>query len=315
MGRLFSRDIEADIACAIEPFSFVTAIFALDLHPAAHKHPDALGLVIVLWPYDVRKLVQTHYAVLLATATHDVTGRILYVNGEATPPGPLAHAHRIVPTSIERARARRRVEMRRALACRGEIQLADVERAFNQLAAQAARDVPPSQLDPAAPYRPLPPAAHRGALSGEELEEARDTAFGVTSIAAPLTMKGVLEIVADPFPAEKRRRVLIADDDPVTERAVASLTDCDVVLVRDGWSAIDHLVSGNFALALCAVALGDLTGAKIFRLVVTERPDMASRFAFLAEETAIEQAPPSTMKARVLRRPLDPSAVRALLDG
>jgi hypothetical protein len=57
------------------------------------------------------------------------------------------------------------------------------------------------------------------------------------------------------------------------------------------------------------------SGAKLHTLVATARPDMARRIVFLASETAIAQAPPSSASGRVLMRPIEAEAVRALLQA
>lgn len=208
----------------------------------------------------------------------------------------MRHARRILLWPQERADARARVANRKAEAERrghadaAYVTMADLERAFRRLAEQATNDAAAVANDSAAPYRPVPAAA----------------------IAASLGGAVVLEIVADPFPPPRRKRVLVADDEPDTELALADLDDCDVVFVRDGWSAIDRLTTESFDVAICAVVLGDFTGAKIYRLVVAERPEMASRFAFLAGKDAIASAAPASMEGRVLARPLDVASVRAL---
>jgi len=83
---------------------------------------------------------------------------------------------------------------------------------------------------------------------------------------------------------------------------------------RDG-AALDALTVTDqppFDIALCAVALGDWSGAKLYRLVAQTRPEAASRIAFLADRGAVDAAPPSNARARVLARPVDPAAVRDL---
>lgn len=86
--------------------------------------------------------------------------------------------------------------------------------------------------------------------------------------------------------------------------------------VTGGWSALEHLVEGNFDIALCAVALGEWSGAKLYKMVAKQRPKMAGRIVFVAAEEAVAQAPPSASLGCVcvLARPVDPFAVQRLLD-
>jgi hypothetical protein len=73
------------------------------------------------------------------------------------------------------------------------------------------------------------------------------------------------------------------------------------------------VTEGDFDLVLCALVLGDFTGAKLHRLIAAARPALAPRIVFLARESVVAGAPPSSAIGRVLSRPLDPSAVPALL--
>ena len=84
----FSREVEADVAVAVEAFPWVGGVYALELSELADAHPDALRLAIILSPYRIRELVQTHYALLTATGAYDVTGRVLYVD-DSSQPSPL----------------------------------------------------------------------------------------------------------------------------------------------------------------------------------------------------------------------------------
>ena len=151
-----------------------------------------------------------------------------------------AHASRIVLRPFEREAAQGRLELRKKTAPTPEqldeqTELAALERAFRRLVEPAANECPPTEADGGSPCRALPP----------------------TAIGAPLTGPVVLEIVAAPFPSPRRKRLLVADDDPDTELALAEVEDREVVHVRDGWSAIDRL-----DLAVCAVMLGGFTGAR-----------------------------------------------------
>ena len=113
---------------------------------------------------------------------------------------------------------------------------------------------------------------------------------------------------------ERRRRVLVVDEDPITAKRIGELSDVDVIEVEDGWSAVDRLKEGDIDLAVCAVKIGEFSGAKIHKLVATANPKMARRIVYLATETALSQAPPSSASGRLLARPISAEAVRSLLD-
>lgn len=60
-----------------------------------------------------------------------------------------------------------------------------------------------------------------------------------------------------------RRRILVADDDPVNRRLASMLLDRaghDAVVVEDGLAAVDAFPSGGFDLILLDVDMPGLTG-------------------------------------------------------
>ncbi|HVH43427.1 MAG TPA: hypothetical protein VM925_13830 [Labilithrix sp.] len=119
------RDFEIDVAATVARFPWVDGVFALRLSPEAKKHSDILTIAIVLQPYDIERLVQTHYALLAATDDYEVTGRILYVNGANPSPAPMARARPIVLHPVEReAAVRRRIDGRRGTSARPTIVVA-----------------------------------------------------------------------------------------------------------------------------------------------------------------------------------------------
>lgn len=323
-----SRETEADVAAAVEGFPWITGVYALNLSGLASEHPDALSFAIVLSPYSIGELVQTHYALLNATGERAITGRVLYVNGAMPSPVPLARARRIFLGPEEAESARRRIAERRVssekarTAEEAALQLQGLDRAFRQLAETAARDKRRSPETAARDKRGSPvvgASPYRERLgkplneyTQEELQEFVNRAFEGSTIVATFASGG-LEVVSDPFPSPARPRILVVDDDPTTEHALAELEQVDVVYARDAWTAIDQLTEGEFDLVLCAVALGGFSGARIHRLVAKTRPQMASRIVFLAGASVVAQAPPSSASGRVLPRPVDPAAVIALL--
>jgi CheY-like chemotaxis protein len=303
------RDIEADVTAAVDGFPWVDGVYVLSQTDLTRAHPDALSFAIVLSPYRINELVEAHYAVLAATGTHEVAGRVLYVDGAMLTHLPLARARRIVLTAEERQLARERAAQRKPQteeltdSLREELKsgleegLARVERLnreLRELLDDARRFIDESG-------GPSDPSPYRG--------------YAGSAILATFARGGlVIDVVKDPFPAPSRRRILVVDDDEATLDGVRAIPNVDVVHAADGWTAIDQLTEGEFDLVLCAVVLGDFTGAKIHRMVVKARPAMASRMVFIARESVVSQAPPSSASARVLSRPVDPAAVVALLE-
>lgn len=294
--RANARDIRADIACAAEGFAWVEGVFELEPSAEGPATDDAYELAVVLFPFEQSCIVQTHYALLIATGNRAATGKVLYVSATHLPT-VMRRANRIVVSPEERASARARITERKEAAAKREaegayvVRPSDVEMAFGRLdeMATAGSEVASPSGAASKPYR------------------------ANIAIAAPLTSHGILEIVPDPF-APPRRGVLLVDDDPSSMNALGLLPNCDVIHVDDGWAAIDQIGARSFDLVLCSTKIGDFPGAKIFKVAVKERPELASRFMFLATASAVASAAPDSLRGRVLARPIDPATVKALLD-
>src|SRR5205814_7173013 len=122
------------------------------------------------------------------------------------------------------------------------------------------------------------------------------------------------EVVPDPFPSPPRARILVIDDDPTTVIALQRAElDADIETVADGWTALDRVLERSFDVIIAAIVLGPWRGATFYRAVAQQRPEQAARIVFLATQTAVDQAPPSTALARVISRPVDPQIVQDLL--
>jgi CheY-like chemotaxis protein len=274
-SAMASRELEVDVASAVGEVDGVESVHALDApSEATASHPDRLLFAVVLLPYTIEKVVETHYA-LLARTDHSVAGRILYVDALAQPPRPMLYARRLSVTDVERRAARERAKAR------------------NETRVRWLHDREAERAAWAAQLRAI-----------------------LARIDAPVTASlqgGAFEVVPDPFPSQKRPRILVADPDPTVAAALGTL-DADVVAVEDGWSVVDRVAGERFDLVVCALRFDDgLTGAKIHRMLAKERADAAARIVFVAERATLDQAPPSSAMARVLARPIDLDAVRDLL--
>jgi CheY-like chemotaxis protein len=321
-------EVDAEILAAIEGFPWVAAVYALDPSPLAAQHPDVLRFAVVVMPYGARELAQTHYSLLDAMRSYDTPGRVLYVDGRMPTPVPLRRARRMTASAAAKASALERIFARRKKDLAADSPrfpsrtLEDIERSFRmlgpwerervrvELACKVHGDTeenlgPRDDAEKASPYRYGKPLTE---LDSSELQRLAEHAFGGTIVAA---LAG-----GPPFafqaPARERKRLLIIDPDTATKRLLAELSECDVTAVEDAWAALDQITARDFDLVLCALTVGDVPGAKVFRLAVTARAEIASRFVFLASEHVVAGAPPSSM-GRVLPRPLDPARVRELL--
>jgi CheY-like chemotaxis protein len=274
-----SRALDVDVLYALDRLPFVAQVLARDDATA-----DAARFAVVLRPFTIRQLVEAHYTLLVATS-HDVTERVLYVDADGYAPPMLARMRSLAASPAERDAARARAEER-------------------------ARDASWVQrLEEAA-------AARTTMEDGLRRQTANDSPL--TPILSSM-QSGVFEIVPDPFPSPKipMRRILVADEDLSIAEALRALPRVEVTHVEDGWAALDALTATDqppFDIALCAVALPGWSGAKLYRLVAEARPEAASRIVFLADRGAVDAAPPSNARGRVLARPVDPAAVRELLE-
>jgi hypothetical protein len=272
MGR---RELELDVLCAMERLPFVTQCLTQD-----DPGPDAVRFAIVLRPFTIRHLVEAHYALLAATS-HDVTGRVLYVDPDNRTPPMLARMRAVGGSESERALARARADER----ARDALWMARLEEA---------------------------------AIARSALEEGlRRREEPLVPILASM-QSGVFEIVPDPFPSPKVEpyRVLVVDPDPTTAGPLRALPRVEVMVLDEGWTAVEALVApdSRFDLVLCAVTFSGWSGAKLYRIVAEARAEVAARIVFVADKATVERAPPSSARARVIARPVDPERVVALLE-
>lgn len=276
---VLTREQEVDAAFALASLPSVVGVFVLVQRRAdVASEEDAYMLAILLRPYSATMMVEAHYR-LLAVVGRKLTGKVIYVAADVEPlPAFVGRARRITLTAAER----------------------DV----------AAARAP--ELEAEARHQRLE-ETERTAM------EAAMTRALTNEVDAPVAISldsGEFEIVRDPFPAPKDRhpRVLLVDDDEREAPVLRVIERIEIVHVHESWEAIEHLVYGDYDLALCALRVGDITGARLYRIVAKQRPYMAARIVFMAEAASILAAPPSSALGRVVPRPVSLETVRELLE-
>ena len=110
-----------------------------------------------------------------------------------------------------------------------------------------------------------------------------------TGLEDQLTEEG--DMLADPTSARLNRttrplrpRVFVIDDEPLLGQTLKLGLDdsCEVTLETSGEAARRRLLAGErFDLVLCDLGLPDLSGAEVYRDVVSARPDLARTFVLI----------------------------------
>ncbi len=303
-----ARDLEHDVALAVEAFPWVEGCYALASSDAS-AHPDALTMAVLLSPYGVREVVQTHYAVLTATRSREETRRIMYVRADGPRPTPLARARRIHLRGAEREAAAKRIALRRAAELAfGGAAVEDLEEAVRLLAAEPTREGATNDAEAIGPARSVYRTARTRPLtelSIAELQQLVETTFGADAT--------VLAIERDPFPEPPRVRVLVGDHDPSTRAAFRAIAGLDVTFAEDGWSLIELAAEEEFDLVVLAVAFGEHTGAGMLRMLRQTRPELTSRVVLVTDRVSADA--PVFARTRVLTRPVEARTVEELLRG
>jgi hypothetical protein len=267
-----TRELDVDVAWVVGSLPFGAFAYTLD---GIAVEDDAFLFAVELRPYVIEHVVQTHYAILSVTG-HETSGRVLYVNPER-PPIPMRRAQRIVVADQEREVVRRRVAQRQESYAR-----------MCLVSEQALR---------------------RAQLERRLLHlRGKDGAIAVSLESGELE---VLPVVPDPFPSPPAC-VLVIDADATVAAPLAAAREITVICAADIWSALDAIHREGIDLVICALRVGDVRAAELFRMVIRIRPDLGARFVFLANAHEVEGAP-SSVRERTLERPLDVAAVRTII--
>lgn len=120
-------------------------------------------------------------------------------------------------------------------------------------------------------------------------------------------------------PGERVLSVLVVDDEPAICRALSRLlrSRCRVTVAVGGREALSLLASEReYDVVLCDLMMPELSGAELFELMRTSRPELARRFVFMTGGAFTPHAREFLAKVENARidKPIDPRALRALLE-
>lgn len=125
---------------------------------------------------------------------------------------------------------------------------------------------------------------------------------------------------ADLPPLTRRPRVLIIDDEAMLLRLFRSVLseDCDVITASSGASGVEILTHDQaFDLVVCDLHMPGLDGVAVYETLNEIAPSLTPRFVF-ATGGAVSHRGRSFLdhhRVRVLQKPFDVSALRALLSA
>jgi CheY-like chemotaxis protein len=148
-----------------------------------------------------------------------------------------------------------------------------------------------------------------------ESTPGRGSAFRVTLPASPGSPGA--RPPRRPSVATARRRILLAEDDPLVARAVRRTLsrDHDVSLVESGRAALEILAREQFDLVISDLLMPEMTGMDLHAELSRTRPEIANRMIFLSGGAFTEAA--REFLARVpnpqIEKPFDPQQLRELI--
>lgn len=116
----------------------------------------------------------------------------------------------------------------------------------------------------------------------------------------------------------KRSRILLIDDEPAIQRAVRGmLYGYEVTTCGSGRDALEHLNDNTFDALVCDLMMPELTGMDLYDMAVEAHPELVGKFVFMTGGAFTASAAKFVQQHenRVIRKPFEPDALRALMDN
>jgi PAS domain S-box-containing protein len=192
-----------------------------------------------------------------------------------------------------------------------------------------ASDVMPRILNPFFTTRPIGQGTGLGlsvahgivsALGGSlTIESTVDvgTTVRIELIPSERVMEQVEKLYEPVVRMGKRSRILLVDDEPAIQRAVRGmLYGYEVTTCGSGHDALDHLRKESYDALVCDLMMPELTGMDLYDMATDEHPELAERFVFMTGGAFTPPAQSFVQQHgdRVIRKPFEPDALRALMD-
>ncbi len=150
-----------------------------------------------------------------------------------------------------------------------------------------------------------------------ESEVGRGTEVTIALPAAPTFGADRVQTSRPPI-AVAARRVLVIDDDPLVLRAVKrQLRGHDVVCASGGEAGLELLTTDDsWDAILCDIMMPGMSGPELYRELCDRNEELAARMTFITggAVTNESQVFVEDEAHRVLRKPLDPEALQAVLQ-
>lgn len=159
--------------------------------------------------------------------------------------------------------------------------------------------------------------AHGGTISIGDAEDETGTIFVIS-----LPAKDQIETVSAPSahePADAKGKVLVIDDEEDVAETLADMLErmgLDVSVAIGGVAGQAAMASGEaFDFILSDIRMPDCDGPALFDWIAANRPDLATRLAFVTGDTLSGIAADFLEKAQcpVLEKPFTPAGLRALV--
>ncbi|MGE0323425.1 MAG: response regulator [Polyangiaceae bacterium] len=150
--------------------------------------------------------------------------------------------------------------------------------------------------------------------------ESQVGAGSTFTVALPISKEIRLESLPSALPMSPRRARILVVDDELGIRTTIYRALCDrhdVTLASGPRQALEELARNDFDQVLCDIMMPDMTGPELYRSVLEERPDVASRFVFLSGgvlNARLHEFLESVGAERVLEKPFSITRLLKFVD-